>query len=259
MSDFMLMRRLGARGRIVVMVGIALASLVTGVLIGKYNAFPLSVVSAWRNEAKPKSAATTTEHPKDPAPFVYLAQDADVVVVGDSLAAGVKWKEVFPHLSITARAVAGSTVEDLLAAREQVQALTPDVVLILVGINDLRWKVPPDTFVKRLSEYASFFGPNTRVIVQSILPVRDPDRWPGINDKVQSVNQALQKWCDRSGFQFIDLRPALAPRGYLDEECSLDGVHLTGEGIRRWMDTLKQSGVMDSATDDETKKADESD
>jgi len=57
--------------------------------------------------------------------------------------------------------------------------------------------------------------------------------------------------------QFIDLRPVLAPSGYLDVECSLDGVHLTGEGIRRWMDALRRSGAMNPVDDHAAEKANE--
>jgi lysophospholipase L1-like esterase len=167
-----------------------------------------------------------------------------VVVVGDSLSKAVQWREVFPELNITSRAASGSTVKDLLARRDEVVELTPSTILLLVGINDLRWNVPPDRFLSDLKSYIELCRAQARVVVQSVLPARDPERWPGINRKVRLVNDALSSWCRQTGVTFVDLRPALAPQGYLAEEFSTDGIHLTGRGIGRWMEVLKEYGVL---------------
>jgi lysophospholipase L1-like esterase len=227
--------------RVVILIGTALAALFTGIVVGKYNAFPLSLVSALRHGWKPVEEISTIANAVDPTPFSYLAEKADVVVVGDSLSAGVSWREVFPDLEITGRAVSGSTVRDLITMRDSIVALAPSTIRVLIGINDLRWGVPLDAFLRDLVSYIESFSGDKRVIVQSILPVRDPmNGWPNINEKVESVNRALEKWCLRNNVEFIDLRPMLAPEGYLAEEYSIDGVHLSGEGKRRWMEVLRE-------------------
>lgn len=238
--------------RVVMLIGTALAALFAGILIGKYNAFPLSIVSALRHGSKPVEEVLTIADAVDPTPFSYLPKKADVVVVGDSLSAGVKWREVFPDLDITGRAVSGSTVRDLITARDSIETLAPSTILVLIGINDLRWNVPPDSFLKDLVTYIESFSDGKRVIVQSILPVRDPmNCWPDINEKVELVNRALEKWCLRNDVEFVDLRPALAPEGYLAEAYSIDGIHLSGEGNRRWMEILREKVFVEAPVVDQ--------
>jgi lysophospholipase L1-like esterase len=79
------------------------------------------------------------------------------------------------------------------------------------------------------------------VVVQAVLAV-NPElcEEPVTNERIAAFNARLRALAERRGARFLDVNPALADaRGQLDRRLTLDGVHVTGEGYRRWAEALR--------------------
>jgi hypothetical protein len=48
----------------------------------------------------------------------------------------------------------------------------------------------------------------------------------------------LKEYAEKNGYAFIDLNPTLSPDGFLKDEYTYDGTHLTALGYTLWRDIL---------------------
>ena len=116
----------------------------------------------------------------------------------------------------------------------------PEKVFIMIGINDVGEKeFHSEEFLEhyfvllqRLSERVS----PSEICVQSILPVRKKHISPRL---IKTINERLKSYANAEGFCFIDLHDHFADStGRLDPKYSVDGIHLTAEGYRVWIESL---------------------
>ena len=171
---------------------------------------------------------------------------AEVVFLGDSITQGGRWSELFPGSGAVNRGIGGDTTADLLARLDQVLALQPAKLFVMIGINDLNRGLGPDTAT---ANYQQMFDridaalPDTRVFLQSVLPVNDD--WAATNNThIPTLNAALQAQASARGYTYIDLNSAFSgPNGQLRTELSNDGIHLMGKGYALWREQI-QSLVM---------------
>jgi len=167
-------------------------------------------------------------------------EKADVVMFGDSVTEFANWSELLGR-PIANRGIAGETVEDLRARVEDVVALRPKVLFILAGMNDLQRGVSPKEVLARysalLTELRSAL-PETRIVVQAVLPVRD--RWAPFADEIAELNELLARYSKNMGATWLDVGPRLADgSGFLAAQNTRDGGHLTGAAYRIWADAVR--------------------
>ena len=168
----------------------------------------------------------------------------DVVVLGDSLTERAEWWELLER-PVANRGVAGDTVADVRARLDDIVAIEPRVLFVLVGINDLAAGTPPDVLAMN---HAGLVGelrwrlPHARIVVESLLPVRD--QLVGRDDKlttaaVRRSNQLLERAAAGAGTEWLDVNAALADAtGELDPRYASDAVHLSPAGYRAWAAAL---------------------
>jgi lysophospholipase L1-like esterase len=168
-----------------------------------------------------------------------------VVFFGDSITD--RWSQpqsggFFPGRRYVNRGIGGQTTgQMLLRFRADVLALSPRVVVILAGTNDLAGNagsVTPDQVMDNLvtmSELARLNG--IRVVLASILPVADDKTdasgQPLIRsrgkpvDLLKSINGRIAKYASVQGrIQYLDYFTAMAtPAGTLKPELNDDGLH----------------------------------
>jgi len=169
---------------------------------------------------------------------------SDVVVVGDSLTERGEWWELLDR-PVANRGVAGDTVEAVRARLDDVAALDPRVVFVLVGVNDLLAGASPEALAAR---HAALIGelrgrlPRARVVVESLLPIRDElvARDAALTGAtVRRANELCRRGAAAAGVDWLDLHARLAdPDGELDPRYSSDGLHLSGAGYRAWAAAL---------------------
>lgn len=164
----------------------------------------------------------------------------DVVVVGDSLTERGEWWELLER-PVANRGVAGDTVEAVRARLDDVAALDPRVVFVLVGINDLLAGASPEALAARHAALlAELHGrlPRARIVAESLLPIRDElvARDAELTSAtVRRANELCRRGAAAAGADWLDLHARLAdPDGELDPRYSSDGLHLSGAGYRAW-------------------------
>ena len=160
-----------------------------------------------------------------------------VVFVGDSITQGGLWNELFPGVYVANRGIGGNTTSDILARMDQVIKLNPEKLFVMVGVNDLNYKLPTNVAIKNYSDIFNLVDknlPKTQVYIQSVLPVND--KWKmADNTHIPELNAALKSQADQRGYTYIDLHTSfLDTSGQLRANLSNDGIHLLGTGYELW-------------------------
>ncbi|MFE1665741.1 GDSL-type esterase/lipase family protein [Microbacterium sp. P02] len=171
--------------------------------------------------------------------FAELAPSpAEVVFIGDSITAGGLWHEWFPEVSVANRGIDGDTTEGVLARLSSAVAGAPARVFILIGTNDLSWKVSPDVIVGRVTQILDGIrgaSPTTEIFLQSVMP-----RNAKFHDRITDLNRRYRHLAQEQHVTYLDLWPALADSdGALTSHFTLDGLHLNGAGYRAWSAVLR--------------------
>jgi len=158
----------------------------------------------------PPDAAATDYRRRRLASFRAESTPADIVLLGDSHIANGDWVSLLPGRKVLNRGIGWDTTEDVLDRLDEVIARKPRIVVIQIGIVDLRYGRDPATVVR-----------NIRAI-----------------ERVRAVNDAL-----RADPDFVDLHSILVTDGALKSSLTTDGVHLSGDAYALWAQRL--AGVLD--------------
>jgi len=186
----------------------------------------------WHHQVSKFAALASRPHPR---PLIAL--------LGDSLTEGFLAGEFLPHYHFANRGISGDVSEGvLLRLKESVLDLRPEVVLLLIGTNDLAFGYADDQIAGNIGEICFRIrrgNPKTRIVLQSILPTRGDATRP--NERIRTLNAGLKDYADRERMSFLDLHPAFADEhGELRTEFSLDGLHLNGPGYAKWAELLER-------------------
>jgi len=114
-------------------------------------------------------------------------------------------------------------IPDLLHAAEQA-----DTIVIAVGGNDDQ---STPSMVKNYEGLLQSIRKNSNIIpvVCSVLPRDQPSDF---NEKLPDTNRALRQMCNRMNVHFLDMTP-LFPISASHDFLARDGIHLSGNGVRR--------------------------
>lgn len=167
---------------------------------------------------------------------------ADVVFVGDSITARGYWHDFFPNVNVANRGVGGDTTRDVLNRLDSIISTRPKSVFIMLGINDFFIRKHDITLGETINNYEaiidSLLVEGISVYIQSTISCYrlfcGEERVGAINE----LNRALRQIADKKRVTFIDLRNLSLGEG-LSSEYTTDGVHLTFEGYRYWVETIK--------------------
>lgn len=164
-----------------------------------------------------------------------------IVFIGDSLTEAFDWQQHLPDYDVDNLGLSGEPVEGLInrVLEGYVSESKPDILFLMTGINNL-WRGDHDILERFESLLSALSGtlPETRIVVQSILPVT---MWvpPAI---ITEINTGLTKMASDYGMEYLDLHTLfLMPDGTPDAACfEEDGVHLEEEGYRRWSGAVER-------------------
>lgn len=173
--------------------------------------------------------------------FEELHPRGGIVFVGDSITEGGIWSELFERPDVRNRGIGGDTTAGLLSRMDSLVAMRPRQVFLMIGVNDLNQGVPRTETVRNYQRILASFQrelPDTRVVVQSVLPVASSWRWAD-NDDVRALNRQIEALARAHGFEWVDLHPLFAdPAGDLGAGDSNDGIHLLGPAYAKWRDRI---------------------
>lgn len=162
-----------------------------------------------------------------------------IVMLGDSMTELNDWSLFIPaSAGIQNRGISGDTSEGVLARLDEIIASRPKAVFLLIGTNDLWIDAPPQQTVANISKAAARIragSPDTKVIVQTVFPVRRVSWSKTPNKKVQAINTLLKRESRKERFLLLDTYALLVDRrGKLNAAYTSDGLHLNAAGNAAW-------------------------
>lgn len=165
-----------------------------------------------------------------------------MVFIGNSITEGwVKyWPVMFADKPYVGRGIGGQTTPQMLVRfHADVVALTPAVVVILGGTNDIAWNTGPATNemiqqnLQAMTEIAQANG--IRVVLSSILPAFDYPWRTGLvpAPRIVAINTWMRAYAARVGATYLDYHGAMSDaRQGLRAGLGDDGVHPNEAGYR---------------------------
>ena len=165
-----------------------------------------------------------------------------VVFMGNSITIGWLHKvpEFFEGKPYVNRGISGQTTPQmLLRFRQDVLDLSPKVVVILAGTNDIAGNTGPMTLeqildnLKSMAELALANG--VEPVLSSVLPAYDYPWRPSLqpNIKIPKLNAMIKNYAALSGIVYLDYFSEMADsRNGLDNTLATDEVHPTEKGYR---------------------------
>jgi lysophospholipase L1-like esterase len=177
-----------------------------------------------------------------------------VVFYGDSITDGWKLDSYFPNKGYINRGIGGQTTPQMLIRfRQDVIDLSPKVVVILAGTNDIAGNTGPMTVEQIEANYASMaelaHAHAIRVIFSSVTPVHNYTprsqtmfltRAP---EKILALNQWLRSYCEQNHLIYLDYFSAMVDsHGMMQQDLAADGLHPNDAGYKI-MTPLAQAAV----------------
>lgn len=151
-----------------------------------------------------------------------------VVFVGDSLISQGPWQRLCRRATNLGRGSA--TTRRLPGMTRAAIELRPAVVVIMIGVNDPLFGIPPsETAVNIKGAVSVLQQARIRVVLHRLLPVTSEYGIADFNARIHAVNRRLPANA---------LRLRLAERDY-----SGDGLHLRSRAYRKWAAELRRRGV----------------
>ena len=163
-----------------------------------------------------------------------------VIFFGDSITDGWHLDQSFPGRSYINRGIGGQTTPQMLVRfRQDVLRLSPAVLLVLAGTNDLAGNTGPETLTEIEDDYATIAElcrvHGIRAVFASVTPVNNyvfpqmtVTRTPS---QILALNSWLQQYCPANGCTYLDYYTAMVDSsGMLRRELSNDGLHPNAAG-----------------------------
>lgn len=173
--------------------------------------------------------------------FEMLSQNNKykTVMLGDSITDGGLWNELLDNNTIQNRGIAGDTSDGVL---DRLNSINPSIkeVFIMIGINDFFQEKSVDYVFSNYQKIVEILTKkNIKVYIQSTLFTGDenPNKY---NQKVELLNEKLNKFAFENKIEFINLNKILAPNNVLKSEYSYDKLHLNGFAYSLWVNELKK-------------------
>ena len=168
-------------------------------------------------------------------------KEGGVVFLGDSLTNYVPVSELFPGVNVINRGIAGDNTLGVLKRLDEVISLKPSKLFILLGTNDIVYNMTADTTAENLTAIIRRVqegSPATKIYVETLLPTNPKFDTHRPNEVIRARNVKIKAVADETGCTLIDTHSHMAENGILPLGCTIDGIHLSGKGVVRWMEFL---------------------
>jgi lysophospholipase L1-like esterase len=193
----------------------------------------------WVSLLSQEAQVTASQKPK------HLA-----ILIGDSISLWFPNELLPSDRSWLNQGISGETSAGLLNRLELLDKTQPEIIFVMIGINDLIRGVNNETILANqqlIISYLRQIHPQAKIVVQSILPHSgEKVTWEGRdrllaipNSRIQELNQKLKAIAQNEGVIYLDLYPLFADAdGNLKRELSTDGLHLSPQGYLVWRNAL---------------------
>ncbi len=179
-------------------------------------------------------------------------QKGEVVWMGDSITDGGEWSELFPRVKTLNRGISSDNTYGILFRLKEITRRMPKKIFLLIGINDIARNIPDSVITGNYRKIISEIQqqtPQTRLYIQSILPTNNTfSEFKNHQNKtahIIAINTTLQKLCKEKNIVYVDLYNHFVDEsGKLASQFTNDGLHLTGEGYKKWKKVLIENKLM---------------
>ncbi len=210
-----------------------------------------SVVTAveWVNNLgrKPEDPAYLTLNYRMRRMYFSLTADRKqkpVAFFGDSITFGADWQRLFPDVPVVNRGISGDTTLGLLERQEEVIALRPRQIFLMIGTNDLCFNRPIGKVIENYDRILNRFRtelPATPVFVQSILPFNDkmyPSNGLRKNKNIFELNKRLKLLARKHGYVYSRSDSGIYRTEWqFAAQYTYDGLHLNDSAYLVWRPT----------------------
>lgn len=172
------------------------------------------------------------------------------VLLGDSLSLWFPAQVLPPKRNWLNQGISGETSAGLLDRLALIDRTQPEVIFVLIGINDLIRGATDETILanqRLILRYLRQVHPQAKIVMQSILPHGgDKVTWEGRdrllaipNSRILALNEQIKAIAKEEGGIYLDLYPLFADtNGNLNPELSSDGLHLSLQGYKIWRNAI---------------------
>lgn len=167
--------------------------------------------------------------------------EGGIVFLGDSLTDYVPFSEIFPGVDIINRGIAGDNTLGALRRIDEVISLKPAKLFILLGTNDIVYNMSAETTAENLTAIIRKVhedSPATKIYVQTLFPTNPNFDTHRPNDVIRAWNVKVKAIANETGCTLVDTHSHMAKDGILPIEYTVDGIHMSGAGVLRWMELL---------------------
>lgn len=172
-----------------------------------------------------------------------MDHDADVVFFGDSITYESNFQH--PGLKIVNLGYSGDTLVGMAARIPMVQAVSPEKVFLLGGINgltDANLSQSAQQYEALLDQLQAAL-PDAQIYIQSVLPVSKEKETSLTNichnETIVAFNKLLEEMAARRGHVYIDIHSLYCRNGELDPQLTYDGLHLQKHAYEQWEAAVK--------------------
>ncbi|NOU61826.1 GDSL-type esterase/lipase family protein [Marinifilum caeruleilacunae] len=169
--------------------------------------------------------------------------------LGDSLTHAGRWDEFFPAYEVSNHGVPGEKSNEILQRLPGVLSENPDVLFVMMGINDLGDGIDEASIIENYSKLIAqvISKIDIKMVVQSVLPVNFqlfPTKEFN-SEKIRLINKLLINLCKEENITFVDLYASLSTySNELMKEYTYDGLHLNEAGYRIWHNCLQSEKLI---------------
>jgi lysophospholipase L1-like esterase len=181
------------------------------------------------------------------------------ILVGDSLSLWFPVELLPEDRNWLNQGISGETSDGILKRLNLFDRTQPEVIFVMIGINDLIRGVSDEVILDNQQQIISYLRkihPQAEIFVQSILPHGGKEAtWEGRekllaipNSRIRQLNQQLQSIAVKEGVKYLDLHSLFTnQQGNLRREFTTDGLHLSPTGYMVWRTALQIYSKMELA------------
>lgn len=153
-----------------------------------------------------------------------------IIMLGDSITEFADWPELTGCATVVNRGISSDTSAGVLSRIDEVTALKPAAVFLLIGVSDIAAKVHPKTVAHNIRRISDILI-ETKLYIHYVFPVSKE------RDLTKNID-TLNRFLSSIPVQKIDLRPMLASGPFINQEMTVDGIHLSANGYKAWRDAI---------------------
>ena len=173
------------------------------------------------------------------------------IIAGDSLSLWFPPELLPEDRNWLNQGISGEVSNGLLQRLDFFDRTQPDMILVMVGINDLIRGLDDQEILTNYRQIISYLRrkhPQAEIVIQSILPHgAEGTTWEGKekllaipNSRIRKLNQELNNIATKKGARYLNLHPLFTDQqGNLRSNFTTDGLHLSPPGYLVWRTALQ--------------------